>query len=274
MLKILVTGPSGLIGSRIVKLLESNFHFIPLLHGDFDITNRDQVANKINSLDFDVLLHLAGYTNVDGAEKEKNIAYQINVEGTKHIFEAVQNRSKQMIYISTDFVFDGKNPPFFEDSLPNPIGYYGFTKYEGEKLVQGKAMIIRISYPYGNPGSKKPDFVIRLKHLLEKGQELKMMQDASITPTFIDDIAVALKHLITNYKPELYHIVGSESLSPFEVGKLIVQHFRLNEELIKSISFAEFETGKAPRPQYSEIKSKKNDFYKMKSFNEGLSRLS
>src|SRR3990167_11167738 len=104
MLKIVVTGPSGLIGSRIVKLLESNFHFIPLLHGDFDITNRDQVANKINSLDFDVLLHLAGYTNVDGAEKEKNLAYKINVEGTKHIFEEVQNLLRYKSFVYFDFV--------------------------------------------------------------------------------------------------------------------------------------------------------------------------
>src|SRR3990167_5147497 len=114
---------------------------------------------------------------------------------------------------------------------------------------------------------------MRLKHLLEVGQELKMMQYASITPTFIDDIVVALKHLLTNYKPELYHVVGAESLSPFEVGKLIAKQFKLNEDLIKPISFAEYETDKAPRPQFSEIKSKKNNFYKMKSFNEGLSRL-
>jgi len=273
MLKVAVTGPNGLIGSRIIKLLGSSFNFIPLLHTDFDIANRDQVLNKINSLDFDIVLHLAGYTNVEGAESDKNIAYQINVEGTKHIFEAVQNRNKQMIYISTDFVFDGKNPPFFEDSVPNPIGYYGFTKYEGEKIVQDKAMIVRISYPYGNPDSKKPDFVMRLKHLLEVGQELKMMQDASITPTFIDDIAVALKHLMTNYKPELYHMVGSQSFSPFDAGKMIAKQFKLNEELIKPISFAEYETGKAPRPQFSEIKSKKNDFYQMKSFNEGIKHL-
>lgn len=273
MLKVAVTGPNGLIGSRIIKLLESSFNFIPLLHTDFDITNRDQVLSKINSLDFDIILHLAGYTNVDGAESDKNIAYQINVEGTKHIFEAVQNRNKQMIYISTDFVFDGKNPPFFEDSVPNPVGYYGFTKYEGEKIVQEKAMIIRISYPYGNPNSKKPDFVMRLKHLLEKGQELKMIQDASITPTYIDDIAVSLKHLLTNYKPELYHVVGSQSFSPFEAGKLIAKHFKLNEDIIKPITFAEYETGKAPRPQFSEIKSKKNNFYKMKNINEGLNHV-
>src|SRR3990167_11123404 len=114
---------------------------------------------------------------------------------------------------------------------------------------------------------------MRLKHLLEVGQELKMMQDASITPTFIDDIAIALKHLMTNYKPELYHVVGSQSFSPFNAGTLIAKHFKLNEDLIKPITFAEYETGKAPRPQYSEIKSKKNNFYQMKSFNEGLSRL-
>ncbi|OGK48217.1 hypothetical protein A3A93_01960 [Candidatus Roizmanbacteria bacterium RIFCSPLOWO2_01_FULL_38_12] len=266
MLKIAITGPDGLIGSRIIELLKNAFHILSISHNDLDITDKNQVSDKINALDFDFLLHLAGYTSVDGAEKEKNLAYKINVEGTKHIFEAVENRNKKMIYISTDFVFDGKNPPFFEDSVPNPLGYYGLTKYEGEKIVKDKAMIVRISYPYGNPTSQKPDFVTRLKQLLEKGQELKMMQDASITPTLIDDITKALKYLITNYKPEVYHIVGSQSLSPFEAGMLIAKKFNMNEDLIKPISFAKYETGKAPRPQFSEIKSKKNDFQEMRGF--------
>ncbi len=270
MIKVAITGPNGLVGSRIVELLKNDFQLLPISHSEVDITDRDSTLSKINNLDYDILLHLAGYTNVEGAETERNLAHNLNVTGTKNIFGAVQIKNKKMIYISTDFVFDGTTPPFTEDSKPNPVGYYAETKYEGELAIKDSTMIVRISYPYGNPNSKKPDFVMNLKQLLEKGQELKMIQDASITPTHIDDIAYALKYLMSNYKPDIYHIVGSQSLSPFDAGKLIAQKFSLNEDLIKPISFTEYKTGKAPRPQYSEIKSIKNNFHKMKCFEDGL----
>jgi dTDP-4-dehydrorhamnose reductase len=270
MIKIAVTGPNGLVGSRVIELLKNDFELLPLTHSEIDITNADSAKNKINNLDFDILLHLAGYTNVEEAENEKELAHNLNVTGTKNIFDAVMQKNKKMIYISTDFVFDGTIPPYTEESTPNPLGYYAKTKYEGEKIIAGNAMIVRISYPYGNPLSKKPDFVMRLKQLLSEGKELQMMQDSSITPTFIDDIAYSLKYLIANFKPETYHVVGSQSISPYDAGKRIAQKFQLNETLVKPVSFEEYKIGKAPRPQYSEIKSTKNSFHTMKSFDEGL----
>lgn len=273
MIKVAITGANGLVGSRIIELLKNDFQFLPLSHSDLDITDPQGTLNKIKDLDFDILLHLAGYTNVEGAETEKELAHKLNVEGTKNVFDAVNAKGKKMIYISSDFVFDGTNPPFTEESTPNPLGYYAKTKYAGEQIVKDNSMIVRISYPYGNPNSKKPDFVMRLKQLLSEGQELKMIQDASITPTHIDDIAGALKQLMMNYKPEIFHVVGSQSLSPFEAVKMIAQKFQLNEDVIKPVTFAEYETGKAPRPQFSTIRSNKNNFQHMKPFSEGIQTL-
>ena len=267
-MKIAITGESGLVGSRIIELLKNDFNFVPLKHSEFDIANSGQVTEYLDTLDFDLLLHLAAYTNVDKSEIEKNEAFSVNVIGTKNVFEAVSKKNKKMIYFSTDFVFDGVNPPFDEESIPNPIGFYGQSKYEGELFLKNKAMIARISNPYGNSPAQKPDFVKKLALMLKKGRTLSMVTDSLMTPTHIDDIAYSIKHLINHFSPETYHIVGSRSYSPFEIGRMIAEKNNISKKLILPTSFKEYSQGKAPRPQYSKIVSTKNNFHKMKSFED------
>lgn len=270
MLKIALTGSTGLVGSRIVELLQNDFEFISLSSRECDIRNQDQVHNVLKDLDFDLFLHLAAYTNVDGAETDKEGAYSMNVTGTKNILNAVQHRGKNMLYISTDFVFDGKNPPYDEFSTENPISIYGETKFQGEEIVKGNAMIVRLSFPYRTSFEPKKDFMRTIKSLMEQGRELKMVTDSAITPTYIDDFAQGLKHLMNNFSPEIFHLVGGSSLSPYDAGKLIAKTFQLDEGLIQPTTYAEFFAGKAQRPQHSHIISKKNTFHRMKSFEEGL----
>ncbi len=273
MRKIAITGSTGLIGTRIIELLKNEFEFVGILQTKTDITDKKQTADFINGIEFDLLLHLAGFTDVDAAENNKEIAQKVNVEGTRNVFEAAMAKNKQFIYISTDFVFDGKNPPYFEDSVPNPLSFYAQTKYEGEKIVKDRAMIVRLAYPYRKDFEPKKDLVRNIMHALEQGKTLMMVSDALITPTFIDDIAYALKHLINNYVPEIFHIVGGNSLSPYEIGRMIARTFGLNETLIHSTTFQEYYQNKASRPQFSEIKTKKNNFYPMHTFAEGLKKL-
>jgi len=273
MLTIAITGSTGLIGTRLIELLNKDFQFIEILQQEVDITDKDSLWNKIKSIDFDIFFHMAAYTNVDGAEKEKKLVYAINVEGTKNIFDMVLQKNRKMIYVSTDFVFDGSSPPYYEDSKPNPIGYYAQTKYKGEMMVKDRAMIIRPSYPYRKSFVPKKDFVRNIKYLLEQKKPLSMMMDALITPTFIDDIAFAMKYLFQNFTPEIFHIVGANSLSPYDAGKLIAKTFHLDTNLILPTTYEEYSKGKAKRSRYSEIKSKKNTFYRMKTFEEGLRQL-
>ncbi len=274
MIKIALTGGDGLVGSKIVEILKSdeNFDVHLILEQQMDITNRESVFNTLKSLNFEVFLHLAAYTNVDKAEIEKEKAHKINVEGTRNVFDAVRSMNKNFIYISTDFVFDGKkqNSPFFEDSKPNPISYYGLTKYEGEKIVNGNGTIIRLSYPYRTKFGNKPDIVRNIKSLLEQGKFLSMVTDSLIVPTFIDDIAYALKKFLLskNFKPKIFHLVGTQALSPYECGKIIARTFDLDDSLIKPITYEEYFKNKAKRSQFSDIKSRNNNFYKMGGFEE------
>lgn len=269
-MNIALTGSTGLIGSRVLELLGNDFNFIPLRSSQMDITNESQVRSVLDGISFDMLLHFTAYTNVDKAETDIDAVRLLNVDATRFLFEASQKKNARFVYISTDFVFDGERPPYDEDSVPNPLGMYAKTKYEGEKIVAGNAMIVRTAYPYRKEFEKKRDFVRSVKYMLEQGNELNMVTDSLMTPTFIDDIACALKYLIPNFSPEIFHIVGSSSISPYDAGRLIAEVFGLDGNLIAPTTYGAYFHGKAPRPQYSEIISKKNTFYPMKSFQEGL----
>ncbi len=273
MLKIALTGADGLVGSRIVELLKNNFQFIPLPQSKMDITNSKLVKNVLQDTDFDLFFHLAAYTNVTDAEDNKELCFKINVEGTKNVFETVSRKGKKFVYISTDFVFDGTNPPYFEDSTPNPIAVYAASKYEGEKIVKDKAMIVRIAYPYRANFEIKKDFFRTFKTYLEQKKPLKMITDSMMTPTFIDDIAYGLRHLFNNFSPEIYHLIGGESLSPYDAAVNIAETFGLDKFLIGKTTYQEYVKNKAALPKLADIKSKKNNFYKMKTFHEGLEEI-
>ena len=277
MLKIALTGPDGLVGSRIIELLDKDFEFILLPQTLMDITDKKQVENEIENLDFDIFFHLAAYTDVPGAESNKELCFKINRDGTKNVFEVVSRKRKKFIYVSTDFIFDGTNPPYFENSQPNPISIYAASKYEGEKIVNppagGKGMIVRFAYPYRAGFELKKDFFRTFKSYLENGKTLSMITDSLMTPTFIDDIAFGLKYLFNNFSSEIFHLVGSESISPYDAALTVAEAFNLDKSLIGKTTYEEYVKEKARLPQFASIKSSKNNFCKMKSFNEGLEEI-
>ncbi|MBP9719440.1 MAG: NAD(P)-dependent oxidoreductase, partial [Candidatus Levybacteria bacterium] len=196
-MKILGTGLQGLIGSRIVALLSSEYTFENLSRTTgVDITNADAVKKAIEQSDADIVLHVAAKADVDGCEKDKSLgemgeAWKVNVKGTQHIAQGCEMFGKKLIYVSTDFVFDGEKEFYTEEDKPNPINWYATTKFEGEQIVQAITtpwIIARIAYPYRN-NFPKNDFVRAIKGKLENNEPISMVTDHIMTPTFIDDIA-------------------------------------------------------------------------------------
>ncbi len=273
MLKIALTGADGLVGSRIVELLKNDFKFIPIPQSQMDITDRNQVFNILKNLDYDIFFHLAAYTNVAGAETNKDLTFKINRDGTKNVFETVILKQKKFVYVSTDFVFNGASPSYDENSVPRPAGVYANSKYQGEKVVGSDGMIVRISYPYRANFELKKDFFRTFKSHLEDNKGLSMITDSLMTPTFIDDIAFGLKYLFNNYSPETYHLVGTDSLSPYDACQMVAKKFNLDRSLIEQTTYEKYTKGKAHLPQFATIKSNKNNFYKMKTFAEGLEEI-
>ncbi|MDP3987819.1 MAG: NAD(P)-dependent oxidoreductase [Candidatus Levybacteria bacterium] len=279
-MKILGTGLSGLVGSRIIELLNGKYQFES---SDIDITDQASITKKIKESDASIVLHLAAKTDVDGCEKDKPLgengdAWKINVLGTKNIAAACQDNRKKMIYISTDFVFDGSSASAYsEEDSPNPINWYAKTKYEGEKIVQSLStpwVVVRLAYPY-RAEYQRPDFFRAILNRLQNNQPVKAVADYIFTPTFIDDVPLAIDKLVESQSTGIYHVVGSQILSPYMAGLLIAKNFTLDVSLVTETTTEEYFKNRATRPLYLGIKNDKIEKLgvKMKTFEEGLEEI-
>ncbi len=280
-MKILGIGLSGLVGSKIVDLLRDHYEFDDLsISTGFDITDKQSISEAIISSNATIVLHLAAKTDVDGCEKDKPLgisgdAWKINVEGTKNVINACARSGKKLIYVSTDFVFDGKKEkPYGEEDAPSPINWYGQTKYEGEKLVVSSSLswvILRLAYPY-RANFQKRDFARVLIDRLKNGEKVSLITDHIMTPTFADDLSYALEIIINKESLGIFHAVGSQFVSPFEAGVIISNIFGFDKNLLQKTTRGEFFKNRAPRPFNLALKNDKIQKLgiRMKSFEEGV----
>jgi len=249
--KVIATGLSGLVGSRVAELLGKKLKFIDFsLDSGVDITNFNLLKKKFSTQkEAETVLHLAAFTDVNSAWEQKgdknDSCFRVNVQGSKNIAQLCQKTNKYLIHISTDFVFSGNYPPaggYRETDQPQPIEWYGQTKLWAEKEVQksdARYSILRISFPYKAKKSSprlepqpKLDLVRKIKTKLTSGRVLSMYSDQIITPTFIDDIAKAVGLFIQRKPKGIFHVVGSTSLSPYDLACQIADVFQLDKSLI------------------------------------------
>lgn len=284
-MKILGIGITGLVGSRIVEVLQDKYEFQNLsLETGVNITDPSTLDILREADSGDVVLQLAAKADVDGCEAdreagEEGAAYKINVQGTQNIVDACKISGKKLIYISTDFVFDGENPPeggYTEDDTPHPTNWYAETKYKGEEIVRNSGLaynIVRIAYPYRDDSfAMKKDFVHAIAGRLIDGKPIVGVTDHFMTPTHIDDIALAINAIIHKNENGTYHVVGSQSLTPHEAAVLIAAHFNCDTGLISKTTREAYFAGKAARPFNLSLN---NDKIKklsvtMRSFTDGI----
>ena len=265
--KVTGIGLTGLVGSRARELTEDVFDWTNLSRSSgVDITDEKSVTDAIEKSDSSVLVHFAAFTDLDEAEKQKNdkngLCYQINVVGTKNIALSCAKTNKHLIYISTDAVFDGqKKAPYVETDKSDPINWYGQTKWLGEQAVIDsgcKFTVVRIAYPFRAKFENKKDFVGKLLDKFSKGETLKMFSDTLFTPTYIDDLAKALKTIIQVKPSGIFHVVGSSILSPFRAATEIAGVFGFDSILIKPINLSDY-LAEFPRsyPRYAALSNEK-----------------
>lgn len=253
-------GITGLVGSRIVELLPQ-FQFENLsLETGVNITDPSTLDVIRHDTTHSVVLHLAAKADVDGCERDKPLgvdgdAYKINVLGTQNVVDACKATDKKIIYISTDFVFDGQGTPdggYREEDSPHPVNWYAETKYKGEEIVKNSHLpyvIMRIAYPYRKePFALKKDFFHAIKDRLHDGQPVAGVTDHIMTPTYLDDIALALGKIIETNASGIFHVVGSESLTPYDAAIKIAETFGYDKSLISKTTREEYFKGKAERP--------------------------
>ncbi len=249
MTKVLVFGGSGLVGSKFIEIFDDILEIEAPQAQIVDILNKDQVSKAIEDFNPDSVINFAAYTNVEEAESQKDdkggIVYQINVVGAKNVAEVCQKMAKHLIHISTDYVFDGEkmNTPYNEEDKPNPINWYGQTKYFGEQVILetgGKNVIVRISMPYSPFYEAKLDVARFFLKQLKNGKQVKGIDDQQITPTLVSDIAYALKTLIDHKSESIYHVSSRDTTTPLDFVKTIAETFHLDYSLIQSMKLDEY----------------------------------
>ncbi|NFA43039.1 dTDP-4-dehydrorhamnose reductase [Clostridium botulinum] len=253
---ILVTGANGQLGYDVIKELKKrNIECIGTTRKELDITNYNEVSKYIEELKPECVIHCAAYTAVDKAEDEEEICTKVNVYGTENIAKVCRIINAKMIYISSDYVFDGAgDKPHEIEETPNPLSVYGSSKYNGELKVKSylkKYFIVRTSWVFGLNGN---NFVKTMLKLGKEKESLNVVCDQIGSPTYTEDLAKLLCDMAVSEKYGIYHATNQGFCSWAEFAEEIMRIANLNCK-INYISTNEYKT-KAIRPLNSRLSKK------------------
>ena len=252
-MKVLVTGVKGQLGYDVIKELRKRGHQpIGIDREEMDLMNNESIRTSIMKYNPEAIIHCAAYTAVDQAEGEVEICYQINAESVKVIAECVKELKIKLIYISTDYVFDGtQEGEYVETDLPNPINVYGASKLKGEQYVQDVLTdyyIVRISWVFGINGN---NFIKTMCRLGIERSELNIIQDQVGSPTYTADLAPLLVEMIETNKYGIYHATNTGYCSWYEFANEIFKQSGI-EVKVNPITTDQYLTA-ARRPMNSKL---------------------
>ncbi|MEI6690865.1 MAG: SDR family oxidoreductase [bacterium] len=264
---LLMTGATGLVGSRFVEMFSDKYEIFNMdLTTNVDITNKETIEKFATEHPADALIHLAAFTNTNEAFKQngdkEGICYKVNVLGTQNIAEVCKAHNIHMVHISTDFVFDGeKEDGYSEDDPTSPIEWYGETKAMAEDVVAKSGVsytIARIAYPYRATFELKPDLVKKIRAGLETNALYPQFGDTIITPTLIDDIARGFDVFVNNKPVGVFHLVGSDSMSPYKFAQAVATAYGYDKNKVKEGSLSQYLVSN-PRPfaRYAKMSDEK-----------------
>lgn len=274
-MKVLVTGVKGQLGYDVVKELEKRgLEAFGVDIEEMDITDADSVSKVITQANPDAVIHCAAYTAVDAAEDNEAVCRKVNTDGTQNIANVCKELDIKMIYISTDYVFDGEGTkPWEPEDERNPVSVYGQTKYEGELAVQNtldKYFIVRIAWVFGINGK---NFVKTMLKLAETRDTLTVVNDQFGSPTYTYDLAKLLVDMIQTEKYGVYHATNEGICTWHEFACAIFKTAGIEMNVLP-VSSAEY-AAKAKRPSNSRMSKEKlveNGFEKLPSWQDALER--
>jgi dTDP-4-dehydrorhamnose reductase len=243
-MKFLVTGSAGLVGQNVVRdLVKQNYEVYSIYHNDkpldgipisLDLTDFEKIKQIIQEIKPDIVIHLAAMTNVDLCESEKELAYALNTKSTETLAKETAKIKAFFVYVSTDYVFDGKNGMRKEEDISHPIGNYGKTKLDGEKSLNNLASnwaIARTSTPFGiHP--KKKSFPIWVKENLESNKQTKVLTDQHTSPTYVPNLSKMIIEIATKQINGIIHLAGSTRISRYDFAIMIAEKLNLNTTLL------------------------------------------
>jgi len=246
-LKVLVTGSAGLVGQQVVKDL-SNIHQVFSCYNEskpeygdsvkMDLKNHEMISSVLTEKKPEIVIHLGAMTGVDLCEKERTSASEINTKATEIIAKECSKLNSFLVYVSTDYVFDGNLGMYKEDNVTNPLGFYGESKLEGEKVVQNFSTnwcIARTSTPFGLHPTKK-SFPMWVIENLQKQKQIDILIDQFTSPTYIPNLSRMLIEISERRITGVIHAAGASKISRYQMASMVSDKLNLDGTLLKQIS--------------------------------------
>jgi dTDP-4-dehydrorhamnose reductase len=289
-MRILVTGANGLLGQKLVGLLQkdNSIHLIATAksklipnpgkgeYQSLDVTNSTEVDKVISSAKPDVVINTAAMTQVDECELNHETCWKANVFSVQNLVKACVKQGTHLIQLSTDFIFDGTQGPLDENAIPNPISYYGSSKLAAEKLVMESSVswcIIRTVLVYGvAEGLNRANIISWVKKSLEENKTIRVVTDQWRTPTLAEDLAMGCYLAAKRKANGIYNISGKDFLNPYQMAVRTAEFFNLDKTLIVKADASNFSqpARRPPRTGFIIDKATRDFGYQPHSFDEGL----
>jgi dTDP-4-dehydrorhamnose reductase len=263
-MRILITGCNGLLGQNLVRLAPAGAEVagldlaatsLPAVSEYFsvDLGERKQVLAAVSEWQPQWILNAAAFTDVDGAETQRELCWRVNVAAVENLVYACRKVPAAIAHVSTDYIFDGNHGPYREEDPPNPIGYYGRSKLAGENVLTASEVphaIARTMVLYGYGLSVRPNFVTWLIAKLQKGEGVRIVTDQLGNATLADELALALWRMVEVNASGTFHIAGRDVISRYDFAMAIARVFALDPSLITAITTDQLKQA-APRPMKS-----------------------
>ena len=242
-----------------------------------DFTDPFAVHDVFEKYQPGVIVHTGAMSKPDECELNQWQAYITNVEGTITLLNNAAGYKSFFVFISTDFVFDGVKGNYAETDIPGPVNFYGKTKLEAEEAVQEYEFewaIVRTVLVYGKPNTGRGNILTTVKDKLEKREEYKVVDDQIRTPTYVEDLASGIVTIIEKKKKGIYHLSGTDVLTPYQMACMVADHLRLNKSLIKKVTASDFSqpAERPPKTGFNIDKARKELGFEPISFEEGLKK--
>lgn len=274
--KILVIGAQGMLGRDLVPELRVSFPNDEILGwdiGEIDIRMEKETIGQLEALHPQVIINVAAYTDVDGCERNQEEAFRVNSEGMKHIALGAQRCGAKVVYLSTDYVFDGKKgEPYLEEDFPHPLNIYGESKLRGERYVQEltkDGLIIRTQWLFGKDGK---NFVYAILRQAQEKKVLSIVEDQIGSPTYTRDLSKAICALVQKEAQGIFHVSNEGSCSWFIFAQKILHYAGIQGVRVIPITSEELDRP-ARRPSYSVFNTEKfmkKTGWKLRPWSEAL----
>jgi len=270
MVKLLVCGAAGMLGRDLVRAAELSDHeVIATGRAKLDVTDADAVNRAVEAAGPEAIVNCAAYTNVDGAESEPEAAMRVNAHGARNVAAAAAAVDASVLYVSTDYVFDGsKEEPYLESDEPNPLGSYGASKLAGEidtAAVNPRHHLVRTSWLFGTGGR---NFVETMLALGSGQDEVTVVSDQVGSPTYTAHVAEGIVRVLASDSYGLHHVAAAGQCSWYDFAVAIFDRASISCSVVPTTTDA---IGRpAPRPQYSVLATERDDAVHLPDWRAGL----